>query len=134
MNKKTELIFAIITIVLVSFSLLALAVGNIKLREQIYQERLAYKDVYYCDLIDTLEDYYENEIYWVEKYYETKIELLDKETINISEIMNDLDDLMEWTIRYYEVEAQTLRDAMELTEYILWKDSKLYERILNWWQ
>ena len=126
MSKKIELIFAILTIALVSFSLIFLSVKNQKLR-------LEHMETYYYNLIETLEDYYENKIYLIEKYYETKIELLDKDTLNINKIMSDLDDLMEWTIRYYEVENQTIRDEMELTEYILWKDSKLYERILNEW-
>ena len=123
------IILATLTSVLVSFGLIFLSVKNQKLREQIYQERLEHMESYY-----SLEDYYENEIYWIEKYYETKIELLDKDTLNIDQVMSDLDDLMEWTIRYYEVEKQTIRDEMELTEYILWKDSKLYERILNEWR
>ena len=132
MNKKIELIS------LVSFSLIFLSVFAIltvksdKLREKIYQERLEYTKAYYGDLIETLEDYYENEISWLEDYYEMKIKLLDKDTLSIDQVMDDLDDLMEWTIRYYEVEPQTIRDVMELTEYILWKDAELYERILNY--
>ena len=123
MSKKIELISAILVIVLVSFCIIFLSVKNQKLREQIYQERL-----------ESTEAYYENEINWLEDYYKMKIELLDKDTLDIYQIMNDLDDLMEWTIRYYEVESQTLRDEMGLTEYILWKDSKLYNRILNKWR
>ena len=136
MSKKNiiELFFAILIISLVSLSLILLTVKNIKLREQIYKERLEYTEAYYDDLIEMLEEHYENEIYWLEKYYENKIKLLDKDTLSVDQVMSDLDDLMEWTIRYYEVEPQTLRNSMELWEYILWKDSKLYERILNEWQ
>lgn len=134
------LIFMILTIALVLFSLIFLPVKNKKLYEQIYQERFEYMEEYYDDLFETLEDYYENEINWLEDYYKNEIKLLEKyyenknkDTFSIDQVMSDLDDLMEWTIRYYEVEPQTIRDVMGLWEYILWKDSELYDRILNEW-
>ena len=97
MSKKKiiESLFAILIISLVSLSFIFLTVNKIKLREQIYKERLEYTERYYDDLIEMLEEYYENEIYWLEKYYENKIKLLDKDTISVNQVMSDLDDLME---------------------------------------
>lgn len=45
--------------------------------------------------------------------------------------VEELDDLIEWIIRYYEVEAQALRDVMLLDEYIKWKDPELYDKMLD---
>lgn len=81
---------------------------------------------YYDDIIDLLIEnaVLEERIEWLEY-------LQEKQYIDIDLIINDVDDLMEITIRYYESEYVNI---MTLEEYIQWKDPSLYQRILNEWK
>ena len=141
MKPKIALALGIYLTLLLGFSLFFLITKKpLSYVREIEQENKALKEAqiteynngYRDGILETMDDYIELTI----EYDEAKelIKSLKKQPYYIDNIMSDLDDLMEWTIRYYEVEPQTIRDVMELTEYILWKDSKLYERILNEWQ
>jgi hypothetical protein len=81
---------------------------------------------YYDDIIDLLIEnaVLEERIEWLEY-------LQEKQYIDIDLIKNDVDDLMEITIRYYESEYVNI---MTLEEYIQWEDPSLYQRILNEWK
>src|SRR5690606_30965540 len=76
---------------------------------------------YYDDIIDLLIEnaVLEERIEWLEY-------LQEKQYIDIDLIINDVDDLMEIIIRYYESEYVNI---MTLEEYIQWKDPNLYQRI-----
>lgn len=80
----------------------------------------------YDDIIDLLIEnaVLEERIEWLEY-------LQEKQDIDIDLIINDIDDLMEITIRYYESEYVNI---MTLEEYIQWEDPSLYQRILNEWK
>lgn len=81
---------------------------------------------YYDDIIDLLIEnaVLEERIEWLEY-------LQEKQYIDIDLIINDVEDLMEITIRYYESEYV---NTMTLEEYIQWKDPNLYQKILNEWK
>jgi hypothetical protein len=81
---------------------------------------------YYDDIIDLLIEnaVLEERIEWLEY-------LQEKQYIDIDLIINDVEDLLEITIRYYESEYVNI---MTLEEYIQWKDPNLYQRILNEWK
>jgi hypothetical protein len=133
MNKIENLYcYFMVALFLVGIGLLiGLLIPQKKSFEEGYEEgyHTGYNEAiidYYDDIIDLLIEnaVLEERIEWLEY-------LQEKQYIDIDLIINDVDDLMEITIRYYESEYGNI---MTLEEYIQWKDPNLYQRILNGWK
>lgn len=134
---KKVVVFFISILLVLAMSCAFLHKKNKELKEDIIRADLTIME--YEGFIHMVEDYIEiiidiNDLELKNAVLEERLYWMKREEYDINIIVNDLEDLMEWTIRYYEVETQNLRDEMELWEYILLKDNKLYERILNNWK
>lgn len=76
--------------------------------------------------------YSDGENRYIDKYHDLIIEnTILKEQLKTEINIVDFDIVMEWTIRYYEVEAQALRDVMSLNDYLAWKEPELFDKLLD---